>query len=35
MNIKFDPNNVIIKLCLSGINLEDNGKTKAKLLTEK
>ncbi len=25
MIIKFDPNNVVIKLCLSGMNLEDNG----------
>ncbi len=25
MNIKFDPNNVVIKLCMSGINLEDSG----------
>ena len=25
MNIKFDPNNVVIKLCISGMNLEDSG----------
>ena len=25
MNIKFDPNNVVIKLCLSGMKLEDGG----------
>lgn len=25
MNIKFDPNNVVIKLCMSGMNLEDSG----------
>lgn len=25
MNTKFDPNNVVIKLCLSGMNLEDSG----------
>jgi len=26
MNIKFDPNNVVIKLCMSGISFEDSGK---------
>lgn len=26
MNIKFDPNNVVIKLCMSGMSLEDSGK---------
>ena len=25
MNIRFDPNNVVIKLCMSGMNLEDGG----------
>jgi tetratricopeptide (TPR) repeat protein len=25
MNIKFDPNNVVIKLCMSGMGLEDSG----------
>jgi rifampin ADP-ribosylating transferase len=25
MNIKFDPNNVVIKLCMSGMSLEDDG----------
>jgi rifampin ADP-ribosylating transferase len=25
MNIKFDPNNAIIKLCMSGMEMEDNG----------
>ena len=25
MNIKFDPNNIVIKLCVSGMSLEDNG----------
>ena len=25
MNIKFDPNNVVIKLCMSGMRLEDSG----------
>ena len=25
MNIKFDPNNVVIKLCMMGMNLEDDG----------
>lgn len=25
MNIKFDPNNAVIKLCMMGMNLEDNG----------
>ena len=25
MNMKFNPNNVVIKLCMSGMNLEDNG----------
>jgi rifampin ADP-ribosylating transferase len=25
VNIKFDPNNIIIKLCMSGMSLEDNG----------
>ncbi len=25
MNIKFDPNNVVIKLCVSGMNQEDSG----------
>jgi len=25
MNIKFDPNNVVIKLCMSGMSLEDGG----------
>jgi hypothetical protein len=25
MNIKFDPNNVVIKLCMSGMKLEDDG----------
>nr|WP_174613710.1 NAD(+)--rifampin ADP-ribosyltransferase [Virgibacillus ihumii] len=25
MNMKFDPNNVVIKLCLSGMNMEDGG----------
>ena len=28
MNIKFDANNVVIKLCLSGMNLEDSGNTQ-------
>lgn len=28
MNIKFDPNNTVIKLCMSGMYLEDNGNTK-------
>ncbi|WP_374723284.1 hypothetical protein [Calidifontibacillus erzurumensis] len=26
MNIKFDPNNVVIKLCVSGMSFEDSGK---------
>lgn len=26
MNIKFDPNNTVIKLCMSGMGLEDNGR---------
>ena len=26
MSIKFDPNNVVIKLCMSGMGLEDSGK---------
>ena len=26
MNVKFDPNNVVIQLCMSGLNLEDSGK---------
>lgn len=26
MNIKFDPNNVVIKLCMSGMNMEGDGK---------
>ena len=25
MDIKFDPNNVVIKLCMSGMRLEDSG----------
>lgn len=25
MDIKFDPNNVVIKLCMSGMSLEDSG----------
>lgn len=25
MNIKFDPNNAVIKLCMSGMNMEDGG----------
>lgn len=25
MNIKFDPNNIVIKLCMSGMSLEENG----------
>lgn len=25
MNIKFDPNNVVIKLCMTGMSLEDAG----------
>src|SRR5689334_9921846 len=25
MNIKFDPNNAVVRLCMSGMNLEDNG----------
>ena len=25
MDIKFDPNNVVIKLCMSGMGLEDRG----------
>ena len=25
MNIKFDPNNVVIKLCMSGMKLENSG----------
>ena len=25
MNMKFDPNNTVIKLCMSGMSLEDNG----------
>ncbi|MGC7873310.1 NAD(+)--rifampin ADP-ribosyltransferase [Desulfosporosinus sp. SYSU MS00001] len=25
MNIKFDPNNIVIKLCMSGMRLEDSG----------
>ncbi len=25
MNVKFDPNNVVIKLCMSGMSLEDDG----------
>ncbi|MCM3716938.1 NAD(+)--rifampin ADP-ribosyltransferase [Fictibacillus phosphorivorans] len=25
MNIKFEPNNVVIKLCISGMNMEDDG----------
>ena len=25
MNLKFDPNNVVIKLCMSGMNMEDGG----------
>lgn len=29
MNIKFDPNNVVIKLCISGMNLEDSGNIEA------
>ncbi|MED4227541.1 NAD(+)--rifampin ADP-ribosyltransferase [Neobacillus cucumis] len=28
MNIKFDPNNVVIKLCMSGMNMEDGGNVK-------
>jgi rifampin ADP-ribosylating transferase len=28
MNIRFDPNNVVIKLCLSGMNLEGSGNTE-------
>ena len=28
MNIKFDPNNVVIKLCMSGMGLEDSGNTE-------
>jgi rifampin ADP-ribosylating transferase len=28
MNIKFDPNNVVIKLCMSGMSLEDSGKVE-------
>lgn len=28
MNIKFDPNNVVIKLCMSGMSLEDSGNTE-------
>ncbi len=26
MNIKFDPSNVVVKLCMSGMSLEDSGK---------
>lgn len=25
MNVKFDPNNVVIKLCISGMGLGDSG----------
>ncbi len=25
MNIKFDPNNTIIRLCITGMGLEENG----------
>ena len=28
MNIKFDPNNAIIKLCMSGMELEDSGNSE-------
>ena len=28
MNIKFDPNNLIIKLCMSGMGLEDSGNSE-------
>ena len=28
MNIKFDPNNAIIKLCMSGLGLEDSGNSE-------
>ncbi|AFM40512.1 DNA/RNA tunnel of bacterial DNA dependent RNA polymerase [Desulfosporosinus acidiphilus SJ4] len=28
MNVKFDPNNVVIKLCMSGMRLEDGGNTE-------
>jgi tetratricopeptide (TPR) repeat protein len=28
MNIKFDPNNAIIKLCMSGMGLEDSGNSE-------
>ena len=28
MNIKFDPNNAIIKLCMSGMVLEDSGNSE-------
>ena len=26
MNIKFDPNNNVVKLCMIGMSLEDDGK---------
>ena len=28
MNIKFDPNNIVIKLCMGGMNLEASGDTE-------
>ncbi|WP_411682384.1 NAD(+)--rifampin ADP-ribosyltransferase [Clostridium thailandense] len=28
MNMKFDPNNIVIKLCMMGMSLEDNGNTE-------
>src|SRR5690554_411080 len=33
MNIKFDPNNPIIKLCMTGMGLEDSGNSEEALLT--
>jgi tetratricopeptide (TPR) repeat protein len=33
MNIKFDPNNVVIKLCLKGMSLEDSGNIEDAITT--
>lgn len=32
MSIKFDPNNTVIQLCMSGMSLEDQGKTEDALI---
>ncbi|MTT32066.1 NAD(+)--rifampin ADP-ribosyltransferase [Terrilactibacillus sp. BCM23-1] len=32
MNIKFDPNNVVIKLCMSGMVMEENGNTEGSIM---